>query len=367
MSIGKIIFLGFMIRFMNAVWNGFWGPSPGADFDALGLNGFASAVATNGAFDDLRIGYIPYTNFLGLIYYLTIDHIFIGSVISCFAWLISAIYLKRSFNLIGVARNISNKAFLIYSLLPSSILFTSVTIREPFQLLFVNLAIYSIIKMQGKNKIGSWFLLIFSIVCMGSLHGALLAFGILLLGGILIFPEGGFSEFKISLKLIVLLILAAVLIAYGFSNFGSVAYDLSGGLDNSIQDYQQSLLGVDARTHYKTDINLSGFGDLLLFLPVGFIQYLFEPLPWRIGSFSDMMLMGENLLRFFLIWRAAQFLFLSGKNRFFILQLIFVGYLVMELIWSVGTINWGTSVRHHIPALGMLLLSAYAFQKNFKK
>jgi hypothetical protein len=348
------------------VWNGYWGPSPGADFDALGLNGFASAVATSGVFDDLRIGYVPYTNFLGFIYYLTIDHIFIGSIISCFAWLISAIYLKRSFGLIGVARNVSNKAFFIYSLLPSSILFTSVTIREPFQLLFVNLAIYSIIKINVKNKIENWFFLIFSVVCMGSLHGALLAFGILLLAGFLVFPKGGFSEFKITIKLIVLLLISVFLTVYGFSNFGSIAYDLSGGLDNSIQDYQQSLLGVDARTHYKTDVNLSGFGDLLLFLPAGYIQYLFEPFPWRVGSFSDLMLLGENLLRFFLIWRAIKFLFFSGKNRFFILQLVFVSYLVMELIWSVGTINWGTSVRHHIPALGMLLLSAYAFQKNFK-
>ena len=250
--------------------------------------------------------------------------------------------------------------------LPSSILFTSITIREPFQLLFVNLAIYSIFKIKIKNKIGNFFILALSIISFGFLHGALLAFGLLLFAGFLIFPRGGFSEFKFSIKFCVFSVVSIFLVVYGFSNFGTVAYDLSGGLDNSIQEYQQSLLGVDARTHYKTDINLSGLGDLLLFLPVGYFQYLFEPFPWRVAAFSDLVLMLENLLRLYLICRGVRVVFLSGKNNFFIIQLIFVGYFAMELIWSIGTINWGTSVRHHIPALGMLLLSAYAVQTPFK-
>lgn len=32
----------------------------------------------------------------------------------------------------------------------------------------------------------------------------------------------------------------------------------------------------------------------------------------------------------------------------------------LEMIWSIGTINWGTAIRHHLPVWGLLLLAAYA-------
>ena len=95
-----IIFIGFFLRLIIAIWNGFFGPSPGADFDAEGLNRFASDVARTGVFDDVSIGYTPYTNFLGIIYSYTINHIFIGSLLSCFIWVWSAFLIKKCFKLI---------------------------------------------------------------------------------------------------------------------------------------------------------------------------------------------------------------------------------------------------------------------------
>lgn len=71
-SITNIIFIGVLLRIAIAFWNGFFGPSPGADLDALGLNSFASAVATTGNFDQFSIRYTFYTNLLGLIYSFTI-------------------------------------------------------------------------------------------------------------------------------------------------------------------------------------------------------------------------------------------------------------------------------------------------------
>lgn len=33
-------------------------------------------------------------------------------------------------------------------------------------------------------------------------------------------------------------------------------------------------------------------------------------------------------------------------------------YLFLELIWSFGTVNWGTALRHHIPSIGLLIVCA---------
>jgi len=34
----------------------------------------------------------------------------------------------------------------------------------------------------------------------------------------------------------------------------------------------------------------------------------------------------------------------------------------MEGIWSLGTVNWGTSIRHHLPALGLLLVVGFSYK-----
>jgi len=48
------------------------------------------------------------------------------------------------------------------------------------------------------------------------------------------------------------------------------------------------------------------------------------------------------------------------KNAMFF---IFISYFAIEVIFAQGTINWGTAVRHHIPGLGLLVLSAFAYSK----
>jgi hypothetical protein len=42
---------------------------------------------------------------------------------------------------------------------------------------------------------------------------------------------------------------------------------------------------------------------------------------------------------------------------------IFISYFAIELIWAQGTMNWGTAARHHIPGLGLLVLSAFAYSR----
>lgn len=367
MSVNAIIIIGLFVRLLNTAWNAFLGPTVGGDADALGLNGFASEVAINGVFDEFRIGYTPYTNILGAIYYITINDIFVGGIFSCLGWFISAYYLKKSFNLINSDLSSVKWALIIYSFLPSSIMFTSITLREPFQLLFINLAVYISVKIRLLKKITYYPLLFVFVMCAGVLHGALLAFSMLFIVGVTAFPDHGFSGINFSFKSFLIFSIVLVIVLFGISNFGDLAYDLSGGVEYAIEGYQQSLLDVDARTHYKTEIKLSGIFDLIFFVPMGFVQYLFEPFPWRIGSFGDLILMFENILRFFLIWKSVRLIqgFQSSKKS--VVQLIFLAYLAMELIWSVGTINWGTSVRHHIPAMGMLLLSAYSLRGSTKR
>jgi hypothetical protein len=358
----KILGIGLLLRLCVALWSGFIGPTPGADLDAVGLNGFAAAVGITGSFEEFRIGYVPYINVLGALYYYTISHIVVGNILSSLVWLLSAIFFFKSLCLLTENKHAINKALLLYSILPSSFMLTAVTLREPYQLLFVNIAMLAVLKIYFRNVVTQWFALICALVGAGLLHGALVAFGVLFFALSIVFVSmprvrrvSWFRIFVIGLTSLSALILGGLI-------FNEYAYSLEGGVAKAIDSYQVGLLAIDARSNYRTGAEYLSISDLPTFIPISLVQYLFEPLPWHVASLGDLLLLLENLLRGWLIWKAARAWSKYRGEPFKNLRpLVFISlsYLLMELIWSLGAINWGTAVRHHIPAFGLLLLSAY--------
>ncbi len=87
-----------------------------------------------------------------------------------------------------------------------------------------------------------------------------------------------------------------------------------------------------------------------------FLAYQLMPIPGRIATIADIILFAENFLRVALLW-----LYWRKRKRFSPSQrnngdLLLLMWFIMDLIWSTGTINWGTAARHHIPAYGLLLI-----------
>lgn len=355
----QILVLGFVLRLMIAIWNGYFGPSFGAELDALAFHQAAIEVANNPTFFEFQIGWI-YSYILGLLYYVTTDSLFFGGLLSCVTWTLSAILLAKSLDILTEKRDLQVKALLIYALLPSSILFTSVTLREPYQMFFVNLMVYAALKIYLHKSIHHWFTLVAAIIGAGVLHGALMAFGIIFVVTLL-FMIAVRENKVISFPTVVFLASIAVLVlGFGFSFFIDFAFNLEDGLISGIERFQQGGLSLDARTFYKSEVSITGFWDLLIFIPVSLLQYLFEPFPWHITSAGDVGAMLENMLRGWLIWKALQALKVAPLLQRNVLLLMFFSYLTLEAIWSIGTISWGTSVRHHLPAFGLLLMAAYS-------
>ena len=360
----KIIIWGFAIRFFVAVWNGFFGPSFGADGgDALSFHIGAVYYSGNLSFDEFKIGSF-YSYVLGIFYFLVNDSLFFGSLLSCIAWLFSAVLLHRSMKLITMELSSQRLAMLFYVLFPSSIFFTSVTLREPYQLLFVNMAVYAALKVYIQKSFVHWSMLLVAVVGMGVLHGALLLFGPLFLIGltmmIMLRRRSGFSF----VKLAVITPILAISVFYGWPLFSAVSYNLEDGFASSVESFQYGALSTAARGNYRDDVSISGMLDLLLFLPLSLFQYFFEPMPWRRLAVVDLPLLMENVIRAWLIWKAVTGLRVMPLHNRRAVLFVFIAFLVIEVIWSVGTINWGTAARHHIPSFGLLLISAFAFSRR---
>jgi hypothetical protein len=355
-----VIWMGFFIRAFTALWNVMMGPGFWVGGDAFLFHENAVAYSNNLTLDEFIVGHF-YSYFLGFIYFITGDSFFVGGILSAITWLISAYILKK----INTACLMSTKhqylVMLIYSLLPSSIAYTSLTMREAYQMLFLNLAIFSTLKIYLSKSNRYWITLFFAVVGMGVLHGALMAFGLFII--IITIFLASIKNFKkfISFKIFVAIPLVSFIILYGISIFTNFSYNLDNGLAAAIERNQLGSLATDARANYKDNVEINSSVSLLFFLPISLFQYLFEPMPWRISSMLDLVSLTENILRAWLIWKIFIGLKKMSSVQFKPVLFIVISYFLIELIWSVGTINWGTSIRHHLPSIGLLLVAALAY------
>ena len=367
------LWLGFFLRLVIAFVNGFVGPTYGASEDSLGFHLIAVEVSQNLVFDVFLISHI-YPSFLGVFYFITTDHLFLGSALSALAWLASAFILLRIMRILSFKMSNQWRVMLIYALIPTSLMYTSVTLREPFQLLFINLALYAALKIYFHRSNAHWPVLFLAAVGMGALHGALLASGIFIIVGTLFLLTTRNRKGISFTKVVLVTPIVILCLFYGFLLFTSVSHAMEDGLSVAVQTYQLGTLSVvEQRANYRTDVEINGLGGLILSLPSFLFQYLFEPMPWKIGSMVDVVALLENMLRFWLIWNALKYLVGSYLNKpMFVahnyfgyercILFIFLSYLIMETLWSLGTSNWGTASRHHLPSLGLLLVASFAYR-----
>jgi hypothetical protein len=213
---------------------------------------------------------------------------------------------------------------------------------------------------------------------MGAMHGALLVSGIFIIVGTLFLLTSRNRKGVSFTKVVLVTPIVILCLFYGFflfTSFTSYGDRLDEGLDVAVRVYQEGTLsdGEYARANYRTDIEIDGLGGLILSLPSFLFHYLFEPMPWKIGSMVDVVALLENMLRFWLIWNALKYLVGSYLNKpMFVahnyfgyercILFIFLSYLIMETLWSLGTSNWGTATRHHLPSLGLLLVASFAYR-----
>lgn len=359
------IWIGLIVRIAVAIWNSFFGPSLGADLDAHTFHIKASEISKNLTFDHLGIGWI-YVQFLGLFYFFIADSLFIGCLLSCITWFFSAYILLGSMQLLSISRSAQSKALLIYSLLPSSILFTAVTLREPFQLFFINLQVYALLKIFFHASNRYWMLLIIAAVGASILHGALFAFSLVLVMlaviiGITIklnFSKIGIT-FLCTFSLIFFISISSI--------FGELTtYRLESGIGKAIQLFNEKSLLIDARTRYKSDVTIESIWDLGLFTIISIFQYVFEPFPWKISSVQDFFCAIEGVLRGYLIFKASSIILRHrDTNQKFLFLILFL-YFTLTAIFAIGSTNWGTAARHHVPSLGLLLLASYGTTESRK-
>ena len=306
-----------------------------------------------------------YPTLLTVLYSFSTDSYFIGCLFSIFIWLLSAYVLKKILDLLNADKRTEYLVFLFYVFIPSSLINTSVPMRESFELLFVNLIVYSSLRIYLNKSSLHWLYLGISCFLLGQFHRGLYAFAAIILFMVMMstlirnrrrFPLKGYI-------LVVPLIISLSFFAYIL--FSDLVYDLEEGLYFAITTYQEGTLSNFSRATYEPfTTGIEGPLGLVLYIPTNLFQYLFEPMPWRISSFTDIVLTFENILRGFLIYVSLSGILKADVILRRPLLFIFLAYLIIETLWSFGTTNWGTASRHHVPGLALLLIPGFYFYFN---
>ena len=316
-----------------------------------------------------------YFFFIGLIYLLTTDSMYITSIFSCLAWFFSGYFLIKIMNLLEVSKNKQIILFFVYIFLPSSLLNTGLPLRESYELLVVNMSIYSSLMWYFKRSAKYLFILLLGMLLMALLHMAMFAFGAIIFISTLFLislredKHRFFILFPISFLAISLIYGSTYILQY-FDYYGGEGVSGAGAeLADAVRIFQSGSIidSMGSRAQYADlRLEIDGVSGLLYFIPVALLQYLFEPMPWRSLSIVDYVLVLENIMRAIFIFYGIKGLFVLPSLYKKIIFFLLVCYLSTELIWAVGTTNWGTASRHHVPSLGILLLLGLAFQDQYK-
>jgi len=195
-----------------------------------------------------------------------------------------------------------------------------------------------------------------SAICMAALHVGLLWYALYMI--VVSICWGVFGSKKrvrwawpVKFMFAVLLVACVIVSAQEMGLYMSVGHALDGA-----EGFRPAAATIQGRTTYGIMLDTSSVLGLVKTLPAIFTYYMFAPFPWQVENVADINALLESILRFLLLFFAiSSWLRSSGEVRSYY-SFLFIVVLGLELMWALGTINWGTAIRHHVPGYSVIVL-----------
>lgn len=359
-AVTAIIISGMTLRHIAALINTYWKALPGAGEDAVTMHARAVEIAAGTSQASFEAGskffvavMATFYRAFGASYLLSAELVVLGFGLSC-------IVLHRLYRAAGGSGNAELLLLAAYALLPSSIFFTSAAMREAYQMLFLVGACLAGIRFRQQPGFRSMGVLLLWLVALASLHQGLVAFSLALLvwtctWALWLYAGGRKTLRRVIGAVVVFGVIAGSMTA--MSGLGLIGQRLS---DDQALEFvgQRRGFSETSRAYYGGALDASSPIALARSVTLMVFLYLFAPLPWQVGSVADVYALVESVLRMVLLWLAIRNTRrASGDQRAILLYLVCT-WLGLETLWALGTNNWGTAIRHHIVAYGLLLVAA---------
>ena len=286
--------------------------------------------------------------------------LFLGEQFSIMAVALSCVTLVKIGRLLGVGSPFA-PLILLFGLIPSSIIYCSVTMREALQSLLTLLLVYWALRLRDRPGLGPIMAMTFVALALGASHHGLAIFALFAVVGAIVWAYGGRARRSAILGKVILgtVIVASLVVALnrGEHYLHALGALQSGRVLEFVDDFRMRTFELDARTNYGVHLNTSSLGSMTLTLFPVVIYYMFAPFPWQVANLSDAVAFAEAALRLILLLSTVvAFRRLRGEPRKRMAFVIFL-FALAEGLWALGTVNWGTAIRHHLPAWGLLVVT----------
>lgn len=370
----QLIILGFILRILLSTLDYNYQILSQSQFDSIGFHleamKFFNFLNDNELKDlvnyNWRIGWV-YSALIGSLYYLFTPSILLGAYISCIFWFLSAIVFRRVLLQLKLDNNKIIICLLFYSFLfPTSIVYTSIILRESLILLLANLIMLISINFKitkEKKKIiilVICFLIIISLFIL--LHRANLILSIIALSLLAIFYIK--EKIRINNFLFFLIIIFASVTLNQIGVYEKIFIEIIGYQKGHFFNYN-----FDRAAYYSIDdIHIASeysLLNLIILIMKNTLNYLIQPTLANISSIKDVILSTENLMRFAFVIYILKNLYSNLKNKHIIFWCLTI-FLLNEMIFAQATVNWGSASRHHLPVIGYLLLASFLNKKKTK-
>ncbi|MEK7232607.1 MAG: hypothetical protein AAB268_02235 [Elusimicrobiota bacterium] len=330
------------------------------DSDAKMFHNTASFIALQGGFN-FAPGANFYRSMLALGYSATGPSLFFGQATSCFAYALSCVMLAKLMDLFRIERH-QVSVILVFGLLPALVFIGTSTMRESWQILFFMSAAYFLIRFRLKAEPWSLFLGATAALAMGFLHNGLLVYALGMLPFVLFSNIGARSTLTLT-RLVGLVLtgllfagLGAAVVFNKLPRSESLEAITQGDALEYAAEYRESG-AKGARAEYGITLDTSSPITFAQSAGLLFAYYMLAPFPWQISTGLDLAGAADSWFRLLLIffamraWRSLPTGVSASIHR------VLIGlYFMMSFLWALGTINYGTGIRHHIVAIWIPVL-----------
>lgn len=298
----------------------------------------------------------PYSNVIGLSMIFSGDNINFALFMNVFCYIIISYTLYEIIKLIATKEQ-GIKAVIIMSIFPIDILYSSVLLREQTIIMFMILSFLFLIKYIKK---GIFFEFLISVLfhCLGVLFHSGILFLLAVHFYVLFFYKKKVKKIKhktaktlaLGVFSIVLFKILSKLPKFAFiKDIFNIEY-----LNHVVVGRFLASTGT-GRTAYLTNLVPSNLVEFILYIPLRIIYFLFAPFLWMVGGAGDVFVLLDGTFYIILVILAIKSLkFMDMKIR----KVFLLYFFAFTVVFSIGTTNYGTAMRHRHKILWLIVAVA---------
>lgn len=262
-------------------------------------------------------------------------------------------------------QKIALRSSMLFGLLPSFIVYSSLHMRDSIILLLSVDFVYRIIEYTKTKNLSSLFFLITNIALMYFFRPQnMLLF--MFIGCCYVFVSKMYHRallYKFSTVIVSIIFFMALLNWLDKSGLSKTILN-----SKTVFNYINATLysRIEGGAAYLQGFKYTSWLDVFKYLPLRFVYFTFGPLPWHIDNLFMLLSFFEVLFLSFFIILTLKFWMLKDKANFkYILLLLLFGLLGLAAN-SLMDSNYGTAIRHRMNFVFVFLIFGSAYLQQFR-